>query len=117
MSDHPTTQTAEAARQFTLTISCPRPRNRAVDDFHVRPDRVASTIAAFVSGEAEMTLTARTVRLRVAGLRHLPDLLFWHRRMAEIMRSLFLDVPLGPGGRCELPSPARTEIRETAPSA
>ncbi len=55
------------ARRYTLVIACPRPRSRgrAGDDFHVQPQRVEQTVAAFIGDDAEVTLTRRTVRLRV----------------------------------------------------
>ncbi|MCQ9178939.1 hypothetical protein KMT30_07815 [Streptomyces sp. IBSBF 2953] len=88
-----------------------------MDDFHVRPDRVAHAVATFISGDAELTLTPRTARLRVSGLGCLPDLSLWHGRMAQVMDSLYLGVQRGARGECQLPPPVRTEIRETTPSA
>ena len=100
-----------AEHGFTLTITCRRPRSRAVDDFHVQPERVVRTVAALVGTGAEVTLTPRTVRLCVTNLRHVPDLEFWRRRMASLLDGLWLDVPRV-RGVCQLPAPARIEIRE-----
>ncbi|MEV6403983.1 hypothetical protein AB0M58_13695 [Streptomyces bobili] len=102
------------ARRYTLVITCPRPRSRgrAGNDFHVQPQRVERTVAAFIGDDAEVTLTRRTVRLRVTTRHPIRDVTVWHSRMALIMDGLWLDVPRV-RGELQLPSPARTQIEET----
>lgn len=104
---------ADAAPQWTVAISCPRPRNRARDNFHTRPDRVARTTADFFGRDAEITLTARTVRLRYTGNRPPGNIAEWHERLATVLSCLWLDTR-GEDGRYRLPHPVRTEILETA---
>jgi hypothetical protein len=115
-SERPTMPDTAVARRYTLTITCRRPRNRASDDWFIRPAHVAKTLAIFVGGDAEMTFTPRTVRLRVADLRQLPDVARYHGSMAVVMDCLRLDVHCDARGECQLPSPVRTEIRETHPA-
>lgn len=99
------------ARRYTLTITCGRPRSRACDDFHVQPERVAQTVAAFIGDDAELALTPRTVRLHVTDLGRIPDLDVWRSRMALVLDGLWLEVARVRGELC-LPAPARFEIRE-----
>ncbi|MGW0334301.1 hypothetical protein ACWD0J_20940 [Streptomyces sp. NPDC003011] len=100
-------------RRYTLEIACPRPRSRgrAGDDFHVQPQRVERTVATFIGGDAELTLTRRTVRLRVTTHHPIRDVTVWHSRMALIMNGLWLDVPRV-RGELQLPAPVRTQIQE-----
>ena len=100
-----------AEPRFTLTITCRRPSSRAVDDFHIQPERIARTVATFVGGDAELTLTARTARLNVSDLTQLPNPKYWQQRMGEILHCLWLDVPRVRGDY-QLPSPVRFDIRE-----
>jgi hypothetical protein len=98
-------------RSYTLTITCMRPRSRAIDDFHVQPERVARAVAAFIGEEAELLLRPRTVRLTVTGLDHLPNPKYWRQRLGEVLNCLYLDVPRIRGDY-QLP-PLRFDIRET----
>ncbi len=100
------------ASSYTLTIACRRPRSRAVDDFHVQPDRVARTVATFIGEDAELTLTPRTIRLTVTGLGQMPNPKYWQQRLGEVLDCLRLDVPRT-RGEYQLP-PLRFDIRETA---
>lgn len=103
-------------RRYAVTITCRRPANRAVDDWHVQPERIASTTAIFFGKSVEMTITPRRVRLCAPGLQRLPDIPCWKRRMAEVMNCLYLDVRrVGGdiGGHYELPAPVRVEISVT----
>jgi hypothetical protein len=100
-------------RRYTLTITCRRPSNRAVDDFHVQPERVASAVAALIGGKAELILTSRTARLEVAALEQLPNPRYWQQRMGEVLHCLYLEVPRVRGDY-QLPSPVRFDIRETS---
>lgn len=107
-------------RQYAVTITCRRPANRARDDWHVQPERIASTMAIFFGKSAELTLTPRRARLCAPDLQHLPDIPAWEARMAEVMHCLYLDVRRVGGtfsGHYELPAPVRVEISvtETAP--
>lgn len=103
-----------AQPRYTLTITCGRPTNRAVDDFHTQPERIARTLATFIGGAAELTLTARTARLDVSDLSQLPNPKYWQQRMGEVLDCLWLDVPRIHGDY-QLPSPVRFDIRETTP--
>lgn len=100
--------------RYTLTITCRRPANRARDDFHVQPKRVAHALATFIGGTAELTLTARTARLNVSDLTQLPNPKYWQQRMGEVLNCLWLEVPRVRGDYL-LPSPVRFDIRETTP--
>ncbi|MDX2658326.1 hypothetical protein PV382_23875 [Streptomyces scabiei] len=102
---------ATSAR-WQLTIQCPRPRNRAVDDFHVRPERVADTVAMFLGPRAELLLTARTVRLCYTSATPLTDIGYWQKQLAFVLDCLYLDVPRDARRELRLPRPVRTELRE-----
>jgi hypothetical protein len=99
------------ARSYTLTITCARPRSRAIDDFHVQPERVSRAVATFIGGDAELTLRPRTVRLTVTALDRLPNPAYWRQRLGEVLNCLHLDVPRVRGDY-QLP-PLRFDIRET----
>jgi hypothetical protein len=105
-----------AARLYELTIVCPRPRRTARGDWHIQPDRIASTLAVFFV-DAELTLTPRTVRLHVRWTGQLGDLAEKQRRMATVLSCLRFDITRDQTGDL-LPVPVRTEIREviTAPA-
>ncbi|NEA52368.1 hypothetical protein [Streptomyces sp. SID10815] len=104
------------SRKYAVTITCRRPANRARDDWHVRPDRVAHTVQTFFGESVEMTLSPRKVQLCAPDLAYLPDLASWEARMATVMHCLYLDVPRVGGstsGRYELPTPMRVQIKVT----
>ncbi|MCT9105356.1 hypothetical protein [Streptomyces mirabilis] len=103
-----------AQPSYTLTITCGRPPNRAVDDFHIQPERIAHAIATFTGGNAELTLTARTARLHVEALAQLPNPRYWQQRMGEVLNCCWLEVPRIRGDY-QLPSPVRFDIREMTP--
>ncbi|WP_424863081.1 hypothetical protein [Streptomyces sp. MMS24-I29] len=105
-----------AARLYELTIVCPRPRRTAPDDWHIQPERIASTLAAFFA-DAELTLTPRTARLHVRWAGQLGDLTEKQRRMATVLSCLRFDIARDHTGDL-LPVPVRTKIREviTAPA-
>lgn len=94
-----------------MTITCPRPRNRASDNFHTRPDAVAETAAIWFGEDAELTLTAREAKLRYTGSYPPGDVADWHTRLAIVLHCLYLDTR-GNDGSHSLPRPIRTEIRE-----
>lgn len=100
--------------RYTLTITCRRPANRARDDFHVQPERIARVLATFIGSDAELTLTARTARLNVSALAQLPNPKYWQQRMGEVLDCLWMDVPRVRGDY-QLPSPVRFDIREMTP--
>lgn len=109
------TQQPDTARSYTLTIICPRPRSTARDDWHIQPERIASTVSHFFA-DAELTLTQRTVRLRARWTGDLGNLDLRKRSMAAAMSSLMLDVPRDHEG-AYLPLPVRTDLRETTTPA
>ncbi len=94
--------------RWTVLITCPRPRNRALDDFHTQPHKVARLAADWFGSRAELTLTARTVRL-TCDYRHPPKLDLLHEQLATALHCLYLDTRAGKGFR--LPRPVRTELR------
>jgi hypothetical protein len=102
---------AEPAGQWTLTITCPRPKNRAVDDFHVRPDKVTRVGVEWFGEGAELTLTARTVRLTQTTDAPVRDLTMWQQKLATVLYCLMLDTHTN-GGAYRLPRPVRTEVHE-----
>lgn len=107
------------SRRYAVTITCRRPANRARDDWHVQPERIARTTAIFFGKSAELTLTPRRARLSAPDLAYLPDIKAWEARMAEVMHCLYLDVEWVGGqysGHYELPTPVRVEIGVTAPA-
>jgi hypothetical protein len=98
--------------RWTLRISCPRPANRACDDWHVQPERVARIARDWFGKDAEITLTARTARLHTQGTGKPPtSLVHWQTRFATALDCLFMKVDRV-RGECVLPRPVRTEIRE-----
>ena len=99
--------------RWHLTITCPRPRNRAVDDFHVRPDRVANTAAMFLGARAELALTARTVRFSITREHPITDIGYWQKQLALVLDCLYLDVQRDGRHDFRLPRPVRVELRET----
>jgi hypothetical protein len=99
-------------RVYTLTIACRRPPNRMRDEWNLQPERIARTVAAFVGGDATLTLTPRTARLNATALTQLPNPQYWQQRMGEVLDGLRLDVPRI-RGEYQLPGPVRIEIRET----
>lgn len=100
--------------RYTLTITCGRPANRARDDFHVQPERIARALATFIGGDAALTLTPSTAHLNVSDLTQLPNPKYWQQRMGEVLDCLWLDVPRIRGDY-QLPPPVRFDIRETRP--
>ncbi|MGI5041647.1 hypothetical protein ACM9HB_35025, partial [Streptomyces sp. JAC128] len=86
------TQQPDTARSYTLTIICPRPQSTARDDWHIQPERIATTVGHFFA-DAELTLTPKTVRLRARWTGHLGNLDLRQRSMAAAMSCLALDVP------------------------
>lgn len=94
--------------RWTVLITCPRPRNRAVDTFHTQPDKVARLAATWFPAGAELTLTARTVRLRCS-YNYPPKLDHLYEQLATALACLYLDTRGDRGYR--LPRPVRTEIR------
>lgn len=107
------TAAGEQAVAWSLAITCPRPSNRAVDDFHVQPERAARTAAAFLGPSARLNLTPKTVQFHLDGSGDLPDLNQWHERLAIALDNLWLSTRT-PEGKYRLPQPARTEIRTHA---
>ncbi|MFD8820814.1 hypothetical protein ACFV1C_00345 [Streptomyces sp. NPDC059605] len=107
---------SDPARLYELTIVCPRPQRTAPDDWHIQPERIASTVASFFV-DAELTLTPRTARLHIRWTGHLGDLTEKQRRMATVLSCLRFDIARDHTGNL-LPLPVRTEIREviTAPA-
>lgn len=97
---------------YTLTITCPRPRNRAGDDFHLRPERLAQMAAEWFGPDAALEVTMQSVCLRTVGPGTLDDIAYWHRRLAAVLNCLLLDVPSA-GVHYALPRPIRTEISQT----
>jgi hypothetical protein len=106
-----TAQTSPA--RWHLTITCPRPRNRAVDDFHVRPERVANVAAMFLGARAELVLTARTVRFSITREHPITDVGYWQKQLAFALDCLYLDVERDGRRDFRLPRPVRVELRET----
>lgn len=98
--------------RWQLTIHCPRPRSRAVDDFHVQPERVANTVAMFLGPRAKLSLTARTVRLCCTSATPLTDISYWQKQLAVVLDCLYLDVPRDARRELRLPRPVRTELCE-----
>jgi hypothetical protein len=96
---------------WELTVSCPRPRNRALDDFHTQPEKVARIAAQWFGPDATLTLTARRVRLTCTLETPPRDLTTWHDRLATALHCLYLDTH-GDDGSYHLPRPARTEVYE-----
>lgn len=103
--------TTDPAGRWTLTITCPRPTNRAIDDFHVRPEKVAKMAAEWFGPDAELTLTARTVRLTHTSPMPITNVAEWNERLATALHCLWLDTHTE-GGAYRLPRPVRTEIHE-----
>jgi hypothetical protein len=83
-----------------------------VDDFHVQPERVANTVAMFLGPRAELSLTARTVRLCCTSATPLTDVGYWQKQLAVVLDCLWLDVPRDTRREPRLPRPVRTELRE-----
>lgn len=98
--------------RWQMTIKCPRPRNRAVDDFHVRPERVANTVAMFLGARAKLTLTARTVQFSYTAHTPIDDVAYWQKQLAYVLHCLYLDVPSDGRHDFRLPRPVRTEVCE-----
>ncbi|MGW7504434.1 hypothetical protein ACWGIR_23275 [Streptomyces albidoflavus] len=95
--------------RWTATFTCPRPRNRAVDDFHLRPDRVTRTVQRLIGPRARLTLDGAFVRLvRTSPSR--PDLARWQEELAIVLDSLHLETRVE--GRYVLPRPVRVELLE-----
>lgn len=103
------TRSGATDTRWTVTISCPRPKSRALDDFHTRPDRVAQTTAVFFAGDAKLALTARTVKLRYSGSNPPGDIANLHERLATLLDCLHLTTR-GDDGHYRLPRPVRTEM-------
>lgn len=98
--------------RWTLTIRCPRPANRACDDWHVQPQRVERLARDWFGKNAEITLTTRTARLRLEGTGKPPiHLAHWQSSFATVLDCLFMEIERV-RGKCVLPRPLRTEIRE-----
>lgn len=97
--------------RWTLTITCPRPHNRSIDDYHTRPEKVAKIAAEWFSPDAELTLTERTVRLVYTQPRSIENIAEWNERLARALDALYLDTRTEDGGH-RLPRPVRTEVRE-----
>ncbi|MCX4911900.1 DNA adenine methylase [Streptomyces sp. NBC_00878] len=104
---------AGTGARWELTIKCPRPRNRAVDDFHVRPERIANTVAMFLGARATLTLTTRTVRFSYAAHTPIGDVGYWQKQLAYVLHCLYLDVPSDGRNDFRLPGPVETQVRET----
>ncbi|UPZ27657.1 hypothetical protein MUK60_07395 [Streptomyces sp. LRE541] len=100
--------------RWTLTIRCPRPANRAADDFHVQPEKVDRLAHEWFGRDAAITLTARTATLQIRGEGQMPGHLIDHYRtsFASALSCLFLKIELKGGGGYVLPRPVRTDIRE-----
>lgn len=99
--------------RWTLKISCPRPANRGRDNWHVQPERVERLARDWFGKDAQITLTARTARLRVQGASELPAHLLNHYKtsFAMALDCLFMKVERV-RGECVLPRPVRIEVRE-----
>lgn len=106
------TDQATAVR-WQMTITCPRPRNRAVDDFHLRPEHVENTVAMFLGPRASLSLTARTVQLHVTSSTPITDVGYWQKQLALVLDCLYLDVQRDGRHEFRLPRPVKTELRET----
>lgn len=98
--------------RWHLTITCPRPLSRAVDDSHVRPDRVANTAAMFLGAGAELHLTARTVRFSITRAQPIADVGYWQKQLALVLDCLHLNVERDGRHDFRLPRPVRVELRE-----
>lgn len=98
--------------RWHLAITCPRPRNRTVDDFHVRPERVANAAAMFLGAGAELKLTARTVRFSITRAHPITDIGYWQKQLAWVLNCLYLDVQRDGRHDFRLPRPVRVELRE-----
>jgi hypothetical protein len=96
---------------WMLTITCPRPRNRARDDFHTQPDKVSRIAHQWFGPTAVLELTSRTVRFYYASRSCPNDLPFWYEKLATALDCLYLSTR-GDDGKYRLPRPVRTEIRE-----
>lgn len=106
---------AEPTGQWTLTITCPRPDSRARpgDDFFVQPERMAKTAATFFGPGTEITLTARTVRLRRTRPHPPGDIARLHHDFAMVLDCLRFNTCTDRGRDLyQLPRPVRTEIQE-----
>lgn len=102
---------SEPAGRWKLTITCPRPANRAVDDFHTQPEKVTALAAEWFGPGTELTLTARAVRLVHTLPIPISNVTEWNERLATALSCLYLDTMVEGGGYC-LPRPVRTEIQE-----
>lgn len=96
---------------WVLTIRCPRPASRAIDDFHVQPEKIARIAVDWFGPTAELSLTARTVQLRYSSSTPPRNLEFWNEQLATVLDCLYLSTR-DADGRYRLPRPVRTEIRE-----
>ncbi|MGQ4469335.1 hypothetical protein ACWDX8_13365 [Streptomyces anthocyanicus] len=98
---------------WSVSISCPRPANRARDDFHVQPHRVQDLATSWFGKSAEITLRPRVVVLRMAGTGPIPIhlLTHWKTSFASALDCLFMQIERA-GGECVLPHPVRVDLRE-----
>lgn len=99
--------------RWALTIRCPRPANRALDDFHVQPEKVARIAQEWFGQDATITLTARTATFQIQGEGPAPVHLIDHYRtgFASALDCLFMKVDRI-HSRCVLPRPVRIDVRE-----
>jgi len=96
--------------RWTVTVTCPRPANRALDDFHLAPARVDGTVRRLLGRHAQLTVTGNQVRL-VRSTTAPPDLIRWQEELALVLSCLYLDTRTR-DGLYVLPRPVRTEILE-----
>ncbi|MFE7965373.1 hypothetical protein ACFU0X_20455 [Streptomyces cellulosae] len=96
--------------RWTVTLTCPRPANRAADDFHLAQHRIDGTVRRLLGRDAQLTLTPNQVRL-VRKSTTAPDLARWQEELALVLSCLYLDTRTD-DGRYMLPRPVRTDVLE-----
>lgn len=107
-----------AERQWTVEISCPRPRPRVPKQqqaWHLEPKRVQRTVSTFFGAGTDLKLTSRTVSLRHSftgdSIGTTPDQA--QERLGDVLSGLYFDVQrLGTYGPYQLPRPVRVVITE-----
>lgn len=96
-----------------VTITCPRPRNRARDEFHLRPDRIAQTVSGFYA-DATLTMTRRTITFQLTSRTTVTEISSIHSALASILSCLMLEIEHDSRYRGLLPKPVRTTVEDLA---
>jgi len=104
-----------SARVWEVTVSCPRPKPRIPAQrqaWHLEPERLQSSIQVFFPRGTSLSLSARTVRLRMRlsgaqlGGWYAPDNV--ERLLAKLLDLMYFDT--GALGASGLPHPVRFNI-------